>query len=81
MSDGALPDAPAPGAAAQSRPGCPTPSAREGRERMPALSPARRHLGALAVALLLDAAFGEPPAAQHPVVWIGSYRIRHLVPA
>ena len=39
---------------------------------MPALSPARRHLGALAVALLLDAAFGEPPAALHPVVWIGS---------
>jgi hypothetical protein len=27
---------------------------------MPTLSPARRHLGALAVALLLDAAFGEP---------------------
>jgi hypothetical protein len=38
---------------------------------MPALSPARRHLGALAVALLLDAAFGEPPATRHPVVWIG----------
>jgi adenosylcobinamide-phosphate synthase len=40
---------------------------------MPALSPARRHLGALAVALLLDAAFGEPPAALHPVVWIGRF--------
>jgi cobalamin biosynthesis protein CobD/CbiB len=37
---------------------------------MPALSPARR-LSALAVALLLDAAFGEPAAALHPVVWIG----------
>ena len=45
---------------------------------MPALSPARRRLSALVVALLLDAAFGEPPAALHPVVWIGCL-IRLLV--
>ena len=28
---------------------------------------------ALALAALLDVAFGEPPAAEHPVVWMGRY--------
>ena len=68
MSDGALPDMGVLSVAAQSRPGSSTPSARGGRARMPALSPARRHLGALAVALLLDAALGEALATLHPVV-------------
>ena len=29
------------------------------------------HAGEVAAALLLDAAFGEPPEALHPTVWMG----------